>query len=195
MIRAWARTAPLQPPAFARSSSAASVRSSSTSRRSSRSPITSPGGRSRSASSRAGPMQSLGLFIAFFVRSPPRDWNDDDAIRILRRVRQAIGRDGRLLLVEVVVPEEEPTAAALADALSLIWLGGASERNASGGRCLREAASAWRRSCAVSGSRRSRQSRPRHAGRSRRRRRACGRRPSLRQASRGTRPRPPRRRA
>jgi hypothetical protein len=72
-------------------------------------------------------MQSLGLFIAFFVRSPPRDWNDDDAIRILRRVRQAIGRDGRLLLVEVVVPEEEPTAAALADALTLIWLGG-SER-------------------------------------------------------------------
>ena len=52
------------------------------------------------------------------------NWNDEDAVRILRHVREATGDDARLLLIEVVVPDDDPASTALADLLSFVWLGG-----------------------------------------------------------------------
>jgi SAM-dependent methyltransferase len=52
------------------------------------------------------------------------NWSDDDALRILRNVREAADQRGRLLLIEILVADDDPSSAAWADALSLVWLGG-----------------------------------------------------------------------
>ena len=65
------------------------------------------------------------------------NWNDDAAARILDRVRDAAAAGGRLLLIEVVVPEGEPGASAFADVLSMMWLGGAERTEAQWRRLLR----------------------------------------------------------
>lgn len=53
------------------------------------------------------------------------DWGDDDAARILRRVREATGPAGRLLVVDAVVgaPNEDPPTAFL-DLMMLVSAGG-----------------------------------------------------------------------
>ncbi|MGW1539055.1 methyltransferase [Streptomyces sp. NPDC002309] len=53
------------------------------------------------------------------------DWADDDALRILRRCREAMDADSRLLIVEHVLPENAGAGAAgLLDLHMLVLLGG-----------------------------------------------------------------------
>ncbi len=53
------------------------------------------------------------------------DWSDDEAVAILRRTREAIPDDGRLLVIEHVVPAgNEPHPAKLLDLHMLVLLGG-----------------------------------------------------------------------
>jgi hypothetical protein len=53
------------------------------------------------------------------------DWNDDEAVRILRACRSAISEHGRLVLVEPVVPAgDEPSYAKLLDLNMLVTLTG-----------------------------------------------------------------------
>ena len=53
------------------------------------------------------------------------DWSDDEAVTILRRTRDAIPADGRLLIVEQVVPAgDAPHPAKLLDLHMLVLLGG-----------------------------------------------------------------------
>ncbi|MFE1145981.1 methyltransferase [Streptomyces albidoflavus] len=53
------------------------------------------------------------------------DWDDDDAVRILKRCREAVPSHGRLLLVEQVLPNDAGAgAAALLDLHMLVLLGG-----------------------------------------------------------------------
>jgi len=53
------------------------------------------------------------------------DWNDEDAVRILRSCRRAIRENGKLLVLEWVVPEaNEPHPAWLIDLVMLVMNGG-----------------------------------------------------------------------
>lgn len=72
----------------------------------------------------------------FFVAVPPgadhyvlssvlHDWEDDDAVTILRAVRDAMDPAGRLLVLEAVLPEgDEPHLGKLLDVLMLALVGG-----------------------------------------------------------------------
>jgi hypothetical protein len=42
---------------------------------------------------------------AYVLKNIIHDWNDDDALKILRNVRTAIAPDGKLLLLEMVLPD------------------------------------------------------------------------------------------
>ncbi len=68
------------------------------------------------------------------------NWADEDATRILQRIREAIAPVGRLLLIEIVVPSDDRNATAVADAMSYFWLGGGERTE-----------SAWRRLLADGG--------------------------------------------
>jgi DNA-binding transcriptional ArsR family regulator len=53
------------------------------------------------------------------------DWSDDEATRILHTVRKAMGEDDRLVVLELIVPDEEgPHPSVLLDLLMLVQLGG-----------------------------------------------------------------------
>ncbi|WP_456093738.1 methyltransferase [Mycolicibacterium rutilum] len=42
---------------------------------------------------------------AYVLKNIIHDWNDDDSVRILRNIRTAIAPDGKLLLLEMVLPD------------------------------------------------------------------------------------------
>lgn len=62
---------------------------------------------------------------AYILKNIIHDWSDEQGLRILRNVREAIDPDGRLLLVEFVVPEGNgPHPAKLIDLEMLVMVGG-----------------------------------------------------------------------
>ena len=64
------------------------------------------------------------------------DWDDDRAAVILGNCREAMKGDGRLLLVETVLPDgDEPHVGQLLDLAMLVYSGG-QERNVSSYRSL-----------------------------------------------------------
>src|SRR5262249_51519362 len=53
------------------------------------------------------------------------DWTDDECVRILQRCREALAAGGRLLVVEMLVPEEiRPDFVMLMDLNMLVMTGG-----------------------------------------------------------------------
>ncbi|MGD9720361.1 MAG: methyltransferase [Pirellulales bacterium] len=67
---------------------------------------------------------------AYLMRHIIHDWDDDESQRILRNVRQAMPADGRLLLVESVIPAgNDPGFAKLLD-LNMMVIPGGKERTA-----------------------------------------------------------------
>jgi O-methyltransferase/methyltransferase family protein len=77
---------------------------------------------------------------AYVLKLIIHDWDDDHALRIVRNVRQAISPDGKLLLVEAVLPERgAPRAAALLDLEMLVNLGGKERTRAEFGQLLARA--------------------------------------------------------
>jgi SAM-dependent methyltransferase len=63
------------------------------------------------------------------LKSVLHDWNDGDAVRILRRAREALGPGGRVLVIERVMPDRvedrpEHRAVARSDLNMLVGLGG-----------------------------------------------------------------------
>lgn len=62
---------------------------------------------------------------AYVLKSIIHDWQDDEAVAILRNVRAAINPDGTLLLVEAVLPEgNEAHPARVGDLVMLLTVGG-----------------------------------------------------------------------
>jgi SAM-dependent methyltransferase len=60
------------------------------------------------------------------------DWDDDAAVRILSTCRRAMHEDGRLLIVELVLPDgREPSMAKLADLEMLVLTPGGRQRSTS----------------------------------------------------------------
>jgi SAM-dependent methyltransferase len=94
---------------------------------------------------RAGVMDRCVLMGGdFFTMVPPggdayllcnivHDWGDDDAARILANCRKAMTGEGRVLLVEAVIPDppREPAAATVIDLEMLVIARGARQRTAS----------------------------------------------------------------
>ncbi|HEY0380428.1 MAG TPA: methyltransferase [Pyrinomonadaceae bacterium] len=61
----------------------------------------------------------------YMMKSIIHDWDDERAVMILRNVNEAMKRDGKVLLVEVVVPEgNEPHLSKLVDLEMLVSPGG-----------------------------------------------------------------------
>jgi hypothetical protein len=61
----------------------------------------------------------------YMLKSVLHDWGDEDAVRILRTCRRAMGERARLLVIERVVPEgNAPAEAKLFDINMLVVLGG-----------------------------------------------------------------------
>jgi SAM-dependent methyltransferase len=62
---------------------------------------------------------------AYLLKHIIHDWDEERALTILRNVRAAMKPDGRLLLVEWVVPEgDEPSMAKLGDVHMMVMTGG-----------------------------------------------------------------------
>ena len=67
------------------------------------------------------------------------DWDDERAVAILRNCRRSIADDGRLLLVEQVLPErDEPSYGRLLDLIMLLLLGGKERTSSEWSALLRE---------------------------------------------------------
>lgn len=76
----------------------------------------------------------------YIVRHVIHDWQDAEAIRILRTIRSAMGSRARLLIMEAVVPEgNDPSFAKMADMAMMLWPNGL-ERTAGEFRALLDAA-------------------------------------------------------
>ena len=72
-------------------------------------------------SSQSPPAQGDAYLLSHVIH----DWDDDRALTILRNCREAMSPDGKLLLVEMVVPAGgEPHPAKMLDVLMLILTGG-----------------------------------------------------------------------
>jgi len=66
-------------------------------------------------------LKSLPAADAYVMRHIIHDWDDDDAITILRNCREAVNPDGRILLVETVIPPmDEPCFGKWLDLMMLI---------------------------------------------------------------------------
>jgi ubiquinone/menaquinone biosynthesis C-methylase UbiE len=62
---------------------------------------------------------------AYILCGVIHDWDDDHGVRILKNCRRAIAKNGRLLLVEMVVPEEDGNCfSKLLDLNMLVMTGG-----------------------------------------------------------------------
>ncbi len=77
---------------------------------------------------------------AYLMRHIIHDWDDEESLRILKNVRRAVSADGRLLVVEGVIPPgNEPSFTKLLD-LNMLVLPGGQERTAEEYRTLFESA-------------------------------------------------------
>jgi SAM-dependent methyltransferase len=62
---------------------------------------------------------------AYVLKGIIHDWNDDDALKILKNCRRAIRNDGRLLLFETILkPSGQPDPGSFMDVLMLTLVGG-----------------------------------------------------------------------
>src|SRR5262249_54326534 len=62
---------------------------------------------------------------AYTISFVLHDWEDDDAIAILRSVRRAIPPHGKLLVIETIVPEDnKPHFGKILDLVMLVIVGG-----------------------------------------------------------------------
>jgi hypothetical protein len=77
---------------------------------------------------------------AYLMKSVIHDWNDTDAVRILRNARKAVPENGALLLVESNLPENgSPSRARFVDVTMLVLTGGKERTSAEYGALLEQA--------------------------------------------------------
>ena len=76
---------------------------------------------------------------AYLLCGVLHDWDDDHAITILKNCRKAMAADGRLLLVEMIVPEDDSASFSKLLDLNMLVMNGGRERTADEFRSLLEA--------------------------------------------------------
>jgi hypothetical protein len=67
---------------------------------------------------------------AYMLKTIIHDWDEDSAIAILRNVRSAIAEGGKLLLIELVLPEGTPLHPGMLIDLEMLVTAGGRERTA-----------------------------------------------------------------
>jgi len=90
---------------------------------------------------KAGIGIAYGMSPFEFMAAVLHDWDDANAVRILTACRQAMATDGRVLIVERLIPDEPADAmpALLSDINMLVVTGGRERTTAEYGRLLAEA--------------------------------------------------------
>jgi hypothetical protein len=74
---------------------------------------------------------------AYIAKSVIHDWNDHDAVRILKNCRRAIRPDGTMLLIELILkPANQPDFARFGDLQMLVVAPGGRERTEAEFRAL-----------------------------------------------------------
>jgi hypothetical protein len=68
---------------------------------------------------------------AYLLKAVIHDWDDEKSLTILRNVRTAIAADGKLLLMELVLPEGAPPHPGMLVDLEMLVHAGGRERTAS----------------------------------------------------------------
>lgn len=77
---------------------------------------------------------------AYMMKSILHDWDDERCVQILRNIRSAMREDGKLLIVEMVVPEgNEPSPSKPIDLIMLLMEGGKERTGDEFGRLLEAA--------------------------------------------------------
>jgi hypothetical protein len=78
---------------------------------------------------------------AYILANVLHDWDDADSVRILGACRRAMAEDGRVLIVERLIPDDPADAVPvlLSDLNMLVITGGRERTNAEYGRLLAEA--------------------------------------------------------
>lgn len=76
---------------------------------------------------------------AYLLKGIIHDWNDEAAVAILRNCRQAIRRDGTLILLDAVLTGSDDPARALMDLLMMVLTGGRERTEAEFRALLQEA--------------------------------------------------------
>ena len=78
---------------------------------------------------------------AYILANVLHDWDDADAVRILDACRRAMAKEGRVLIVERLIPDDPADAAPvlLSDLNMLVFTGGQERTNAEYGQLLAEA--------------------------------------------------------
>jgi hypothetical protein len=77
---------------------------------------------------------------AYMMKHIIHDWDDESSIRILRNIRAAMSEGGRVLIIEMVVPEgNEPSPSKALDLLMLVMEGGKERTEKEYRRLLEEA--------------------------------------------------------
>ena len=56
------------------------------------------------------------------------DWKDEEAVRIMQNCRTAIAPDGKLLVIEMTIPDDNPPSAAQLFDLNMLVMTGGQER-------------------------------------------------------------------
>ena len=89
---------------------------------------------------------------AYVLKHIIHDWDDDDALRILRNVREAMNPDAKLLLIELVIPDDDREhMSKLLDLEMLVALAGRERTEAEYAELLRRADLRHTRTVATAG--------------------------------------------
>jgi hypothetical protein len=77
---------------------------------------------------------------AYFMRHIIHDWSDEPALQILKNIRQQVPPQGRLLIVEMIVPEgNDPSVAKAFDITMMLFPDGVERTEKEFGRLLKAA--------------------------------------------------------
>jgi hypothetical protein len=77
----------------------------------------------------------------YVLKKVVHDWDDERALSILKNCRAAMHENGRLLVVEPIIPPgNEPSFNKLLDVLMLVWTSGGKERTEAELRTILDAA-------------------------------------------------------
>jgi hypothetical protein len=77
---------------------------------------------------------------AYILKFVLHDWDDDRAVRILRNCGDAMAQDGRVFVIEAVVPDDDAPSAAKTHDINMLVLTGGRERTLGEYRSLLSAA-------------------------------------------------------
>jgi hypothetical protein len=77
---------------------------------------------------------------AYIIRHVIHDWDDENSAKILKNIHRSMGKDGKLLVGEYVIPSDNTPSMARGSDLVMLVISGGQERTEEGFRALYERA-------------------------------------------------------